>query len=259
MWKASALTFSVVDRNLVSGVDLEIRSGEVLAVLGPNGAGKSTLFRLLTGEIDPSAGTVEVDGKKRSTLPPLEQAQRCAVMPQQCEIPFPLTVEEVVLMGRTPYFGWSERPIDKKIAAEAMQRLDLAGMEQRQYPTLSGGEKQRVQFARALAQLGEPAEWPGKYLFLDEPASSLDLKHQHDLFRLTRELAQGGVGVFAVLHDLNLAALYADRLLLLQRGSVVICDGPEVVLDPVRIEAVFGQAVVVVRHPERNCPQVLSR
>jgi iron complex transport system ATP-binding protein len=199
----------------VAGVSLAVARGEIIGLLGPNGAGKSTLVRLLAGALRPAAGAVRLLGDPLATLAPRERARRVAVVPQEPAHELPFTALEVALLGRHPHLGGvafeSER--DVAIARGALERAGALELADRPVGTLSSGERQRVLFARALAQ-----ESP--LLLLDEPASFLDLRHQVELFDRLRELAGEGRGVLAVLHDLNLAAEYCDRVLLLRDGAL---------------------------------------
>lgn len=253
--QAADVTVTVGKRPLIDRVSCAIVPGEILAVLGPNGAGKSTLIRSLAGELKPSSGEVTLNGRSLSNYPAEAVARQRAVLPQTSPLAFPFAVEEVVLMGRAPHVIGVESETDREIVRETMRRADVSHLAQQNYLTLSGGEKQRVHWARVMAQL-EGVTGP-RYLLLDEPVSSLDMTHQHACLTLARELAAQGVGVLAVLHDLNLAAMYADRVLLLRQGRVVGQGSPAELLTVERIHDVFAQRVVVLPHPERNCPLIV--
>lgn len=240
---------------VLEDIDLQVRPGELLTVLGPNGAGKSTLLAALSGELAAARGEVLLDGRALADWPARQRACRLAVLPQQSSLAFPFRVDEVVGFGRLPHA--SGRCRDAQIVAAALAAADVAHLAGRDYLTLSGGERQRVQLARVLAQLW-PGE-PGQVLLLDEPTAMLDPQHQHLCLAAARQLAARGVAVLAVLHDLNLAARYGDRLLLLARGRVQALGDVESVLRPELIEAVFGLPVLVSRHPERGHPLVIAR
>lgn len=240
---------------VLAEVDLELRPGELLGVLGPNGAGKSSLLAALSGELQPAAGRVLLDGRALSAWPGRERAQRLAVLPQSPSLSFPFAVEEVVAMGRLPHATGRAR--DAEVVAAALAAADVAHLAGRSYLALSGGERQRVQLARVLAQL-----WPGgagQVLLLDEPTAMLDPLHQHAILQIVQQLAARGVAVLTVLHDLNLAARYCDRLLLLGAGRVRAFGAPEQVLQSGPIEAVFGLEVLVQTHPERGHPLIIVR
>lgn len=243
------------DKPVLSGIDLELRPGEVLGVLGPNGAGKSTLLAALCGELQPAAGEVTLDGRALGQWPGPERAQRLAVLPQQSTLNFAFRVEEVVGMGRLPHA--SGRARDAEIVEAALLAADAAHLAGRSYLALSGGERQRVHLARVLAQL-----WPGaqgQTLLLDEPTSMLDPLHQHTTLQAVREFASRGAAVLLILHDLNLAARYCDRLLLLGDGRPQVLGTPEEVLRAEPLQAVFGLEVLVQRHPERGHPLIVAR
>ncbi|UYP31384.1 heme ABC transporter ATP-binding protein [Pseudomonas sp. Z8(2022)] len=240
---------------VLSGIDLQLLSGEVLGVLGPNGAGKSTLLAAMTGELPASAGQVTLDQRALDDWPGPERARRLAVLPQSSSLNFAFRVEEVVAMGRLPH--GSGRVRDAQIVGEALHAADAAHLAGRSYLALSGGERQRVHLARVLAQL-----WPGgegRILLLDEPTSMLDPLHQHTCLQAVRRLAETGVAVLVILHDLNLAARYCDRLLLLERGRAHALGAPVDVLRAEPLQAVFGLEVLVQAHPERGHPLIVAR
>jgi iron complex transport system ATP-binding protein len=240
---------------VLSGIDLQLQAGEVLGVLGPNGAGKSTLLAALAGELPPSAGGVSLDRRPLGDWPGAERARRLAVLPQSSSLNFAFRVEEVVAMGRLPHA--SGRARDAQIVQEALRAADAAHLAGRSYLALSGGERQRVHLARVLAQL-----WPGgagQILLLDEPTSMLDPLHQHTCLQATRRLAEAGAAVLVILHDLNLAARYCDRLLLLEPGRAHAFGTPAEVLRAEPLQAVFGLEVLVQTHPERGHPLIVAR
>ncbi|MBX9754516.1 MAG: heme ABC transporter ATP-binding protein [Pseudomonadaceae bacterium] len=236
-------------------VNLQLLPGQVLGVLGPNGAGKSTLLAALSGELAASAGQVLLDGRALADWPGPERARRLAVLPQTSSLDFAFRVEDVVGMGRLPHS--SGRELDGQIIAAALKAADAAYLSGRNYLTLSGGERQRVHLARVLAQL-----WPGgagQTLLLDEPTSMLDPLHQHSTLQAVRDFAQRGAAVLVIVHDLNLAARYCDRLLLLANGRPQVLGSPDEVLQPDNLKAVFGLDVLVQRHPERDHPLIVIR
>ncbi|CAN7257652.1 heme ABC transporter ATP-binding protein [Pseudomonas sp. LjRoot277] len=240
---------------VLTDITLELKSGEVLGVLGPNGAGKSTLLAALCGELHADHGSVWLDDRELNQWAGTLRAQRLAVLPQVSTLDFAFRVEEVVGMGRLPH--QSGRVRDDEIVAAALHAADAGHLSGRSYLALSGGERQRVHLARVLAQL-----WPGEAgqtLLLDEPTSMLDPLHQHTTLQAVREFANRGAAVLVILHDLNLAARYCDRLLLLEGGRPVALDTPEQVLRPEPLKAVFGLEVLVQRHPERGHPLIIAR
>lgn len=242
---------------LLKEVSIHVRPGEVVAVLGPNGAGKSTLLKILCGDLSPTKGTVSMEGRGLASWDKKASAQIRAVLPQQSSLSFPFRVLEVVLMGRSPHLRGPETQRDYAIARAALQEAGVAPLADRLYPTLSGGEGQRVQLGRVLAQIWEAADGKPRYLLLDEPTSSLDLAHQHQTLTLARAFAERQVGVLVVLHDLNLAAQYADRVLLLKEGRTVATGPPKQVLQADIIEAVYEIPIAVIPHPHLACPLVV--
>jgi iron complex transport system ATP-binding protein len=245
------------DATLVQGVSAAVRPGRLTAVVGPNGAGKTTLLRVASGELAPSEGSVEMDGAPLDALSEREQARRRAVLPQQSQLHFAFSVLEVVLMGRTPHLDGAESPRDWAVAETALDAVGMSDFAERAFPTLSGGEAQRVHLARALAQIWDAPDAGHRYLLLDEPTASLDLAYQHDVLQTARALADDGTGVLAVLHDLNLAAQYADRVLVLRQGSAFAQGSPADVFTPSVIRDVFGIPVRILDHPAHPCPLIV--
>jgi iron complex transport system ATP-binding protein len=251
---ASAITVRAGGKALLSGVSLEVAAGETVALVGPNGAGKSTLLRVLSGELKPASGAVALKGRPLAAYAPRELALHRAVLSQATHVAFPFTVGEVVRMGAGDRHG---RTIDD-LAEAALADVELSAFRDRIITTLSGGEQQRAHFARVLLQLacGEAAHGPG-LLLLDEPTASLDLKHQLDLIEAVGRCSRRGVAVVAILHDLNLAALSADRIVVLDRGAVAASGKPsETVTDDV-LGRVFGVANAVNRVPVPGAPFIL--
>jgi iron complex transport system ATP-binding protein len=250
--EARHASFRVGAKALVDGVDLRIEAGELVALVGPNGAGKSTLCSLLSGDLRPTAGAVHLDGLELTGYSPGELARRRAVLPQKSMLAFPFPVREVVLMGRYPHLArWrAPGPADRAIARQAMRDADVMELADRAFTTLSGGEQTRVALARVLAQ-----DVP--VLLLDEPTTALDLRHQHDVLRVCRRLADQGAAVLVVLHDLGLASAWADRVGVLRAGRLVACGRPHDVLSPELVVDVFAQPVTVVEHPDERWPVVL--
>ena len=245
-------------RRLLDEVSLAVIPGELLVIIGANGAGKSTLLRCLGAELTPAAGEVQMNGRPLARWAPRDSAKRRAVLPQASPLGFPFTGLEVALMGRIP-FG-APGPGDIRIAGAALAAAEAAHLAERRYTTLSGGERQRVHLARVLAQLWEPLpDGEPRYLLLDEPTASLDLAHQHALLRLARAWAAADVGVLIVLHDLNLAAQYADRIAMLKGGRLLVVGTPAEVLRPEAIAEAFGLEVHCLRHPELDCPLIVPK
>jgi len=258
MLAAEAATFEIRKRALVHEVSLAVKPGELLAILGPNGAGKSTLLRMLCGETKTTRGTIALDGRPLHEVTARARAQRLAVLPQQTNVPFALTSLEIVMLGREPHLQSVQTLRDREIAFLAMEAADVLPLAEREFPSLSGGEKARVQLARVLAQIWEPQSAALRFLLLDEPSAALDFGHQHHVLRLVREWADAGVGVVAILHDLNLAAQYADRIAILNCGRLIAEGTPREVLDADTVEAAFGWRARILTHPEGGWPIVVS-
>lgn len=231
MIRAENIHFSYGDRKILNGIHLELRSGELTTILGRNGEGKSTLFRLLTGELQPGIGSVQINGKCIKTMDWKELARVRSVLPQESQVTFPLTNYEVVELGRSPHP--KDIHSDRHAVRRSMELTDTWQLRDRFFYQLSGGEKKRVQIARVLCQLETSQDSHGKgILFLDEPVNALDILLQHRVMEILRHLADVGYTVFLVLHDWNLAGLYSDRILILKEG-VVLGDGkPDEVLTP---------------------------
>ncbi len=240
MIEAADLVVRRGGRILLDGVSVTIREGEVPAVVGPNGAGKTTLLRVISGEWRAEGGTVRMDGRDLSAYTAVDLARRRAVLRQDTVLPFPFTVSEVVGLGRLPHEAAASRQENERIVLEEMVRAEVDHLADRLYPTLSGGERQRTQLARAFAQIRGSAVEGGRYMLMDEPTASQDLAHQHRLLRLARGLAASGVGVLVVLHDLNLAARYADRLIVLKDGRKAAEGPPDEVMTPELVREVFS-------------------
>ncbi len=241
---------------LLNEVTLKVLPGQITAVLGPNGAGKTSLLRVLTGDIAPSRGVVMLDDKALPAYTSQERARRIAVLPQHSVLDFPFSVEEVVLLGRTPHDTGLARDIE--IVHETLEAVDAVYLKQRNYTHLSGGERQRVHLARVLAQIWEPEENASRYLVLDEPTASFDLAHQEMTMALVDRLANEQVAVIMVLHDLNLAAKCAHTMVMLQCGRLLTQGTPDQVLTRETVRAVFEVDASIGRHPRTNTPLVLT-
>ncbi|WP_158044710.1 heme ABC transporter ATP-binding protein [Skermanella pratensis] len=257
MIRATEATLRRRGRALVDRVSLDLRPGTLTAVLGPNGAGKSSLVRLLSGEAAPDAGTVTLDGFPLAKWEPELLARRRAVLSQSVTLSFPLSAGEVATLGRAPHRTRATRAETVRIVERALRAADALHLAGRSYPSLSGGEQQRVQFARVLAQLDDPADPSARYLILDEPTSSLDIRHQAQLLGLARGLAHQGWAVLAVLHDPNLAAVHADRIVLMRDGRVLTAGDPWSVMTPEYLTAAFDHPVLVSRRTDLDRPLIV--
>lgn len=236
--QASKLDFSIDGKKLLSGVSFSAQPGEVLAVLGSNGAGKSTLLRLLSRDLKPDKGEITLNRVALSVWPNQELARCRAMLTQQTTVSFPFTTAEMVMMGRYPHFRLKPSPLDKNVIRHVMQFTGIVHLQDRNYLSLSGGEQQRVQLARVLAQLWDHS-FQQKLLLLDEPVSALDIEYQHQVMQLIRKLATLGATVIVVVHDLNLAYRYADKFLLLKRGHL-LAHGDRSVLTTSGIREAFN-------------------
>ena len=254
---AENISYDIAGIDLVKDVSLTVKPGEVLAIIGPNGAGKSTFLKLLSGEIKPSAGSITLEQTDIRNWSKLDYARKRAVMPQSTIIAFPFTVFEVVLLGRSPHIRGVEDERDQAIALDAMQMTEVRELAMRYYDTLSGGEKQRVQFARVLTQIWDDEQIHTRYLFLDEPVAGMDPAHQHEALKIAREFSRREVGVLVVLHDINLAAMYADRIAVFHGGVLYHCGKPDQVLTEPLIKEVFGLDVMLQNHPTWGCSMVI--
>lgn len=239
MLEAKNLSLQVSNKWLVRGLDYRFTPGKHYAICGPNGAGKSTFLKLLALELPASEGAVYYDELKANYRHLAMLSCYRAVLSQHLEVGFPLTVEEIVLMGRYPHAGTTTPLHNEEICNKVMDWVDVTQFAGRDYNTLSGGEKQRVQFARVLSQIWEVPKDKTRYLMLDEPITFLDLKHQVEFLQKVRELVDEHTVVISVLHDLNLVMQYADEVLLMNGGSIYETGTPTEVLKPVNIREVF--------------------
>ncbi|GAA3121833.1 heme ABC transporter ATP-binding protein [Streptosporangium carneum] len=236
MIDADSVSLSVGSTPLLSEVSMRVAAGELVAVVGPNGAGKSSLLSVLAGDVAPSSGSVTLDGLPLRSLRPARLARMRAVLPQRVTVAFPFTVAEVVAMGL--YGSRLTAPEEEEVVSGAMAATDVAHLAGRAYPTLSGGEQARVSLARVLAQRAP-------VLLLDEPTAALDIRHQEQVMGVARDRSLAEDAVAVVLHDLNLAAAYADRVVVMRSGVVVADGAPAEVLASDMLSEVYGCAVDV--------------
>ena len=247
------LTVNYGERTVLKNISLDIHAGEVVALIGPNGAGKTTLVKSLSGVLRPKSGSARIGEQDLYQLSSAQRARVLAVVPQARNLPEAFSVWETVLIGRTPYLGWLGQPSPKDIERSrwALRRTGTADFAERRMGELSGGEQQRVLLARALAQ-----DTP--ILLLDEPTAHLDLRHQSLILNLVRELAQEQqLAVLMVLHDLNLVALYADRVALLVEGHLRALGTPVEVITPARLMEAYDVPLQVIPHPTNGTPFIV--
>lgn len=259
MIDVQSLSLRLGQRQILRDVSFSAAPGALTAVIGPNGSGKSTLMKAICRDL-PFTGAVSINGHDLAGITPMQAATMRAVLPQSSSLPFPFTVREVVAMGLTA--GRSGLPLDaaKRLPEMALAAVDLADFGGRFYGEISGGEQQRVQLARVLCQVWMPVlDGVPRYLFLDEPVSSLDVKHQLMIMDVARRYADNGGGVIAILHDLNLAAMYADTILALRDGQVAGFGTPAEVLTDELIADVFGCQLRVGATPAPGQPFVLPQ
>ena len=263
MLQASNITYRVREKELISDISVSFPPGSLHLIIGPNGAGKSTLIKVLARLLRPQKGIVQYKGVDVRDAREADLAKYRAVLSQAIEVAFPLTVREVVMMGRYPHFGGRPGPVDEKIVDQVMSHFDVTEFSARDYQTLSGGERQRVNFARVLAQLwhdgneirsnnGSSSTTVCRYLFLDEPLTFLDIRHQIDFMKKVRDFSnQRDVVTVGVVHDLNLAARFADQIVLLNQGRFVAGGTPAEVLTSALIRGAFGVEpfFVSTKHP----------
>ncbi len=256
MISARNITVTRSNRHLLDDVSIELKPGTFSVIIGPNGAGKSTLMKVLCGEMKPDAGSVSYGKTDLSLFSPIQLARLRAVLPQSTVLTFPFTALEIVRMGAVAQ--GSRAPEEQ--ARRALSKVGLNGFEGRAYNMLSGGEQQRVQFARALAQVPNAVEQgEGRVLLLDEPTSSLDLGHQISVLETARDFALAGGTVLAILHDLNLAAEFADQLIVMHRGAVTACGPALETINDGTIARVYGIGGAVGRLPANHIAYVLPQ
>lgn len=254
MIKVKELTYRIGKKELVSQLNFEAAAGELVVILGANGAGKSTLMKLLCKEIEPSSGEILLDNKDLKTWKLAELAKQRAVLAQQNTISISFIVNELVMMGRYPHFQQQPSDTDISIVREVMIETGITHLASRDYNTLSGGEQQRVQLARVLAQIYDAKN---ACLFLDEPTNGLDLLYQQQMMELARKLANKGYCVVCILHDINFASRFADKIMMLKNGKMVAMGAPVDVINCENIHETFSINVRLLPCEGYNCPLVI--
>ncbi len=245
MLEARDVSVSIGGRKIVSETSLTATPGEVTAIVGPNGSGKTTLLKALSGDL-PYQGHVTINGHDIAAIAPWKLAQMRAVLPQATSLSFPFTVREIVRLGIIGGRSGALAGEDARLPDRALAAVDLDGFAGRFYQELSGGEQQRVQLARVLCQVWAPVlEGAPRYLLLDEPVSSLDIRHQLIIMKIARDFASRGGGVVAILHDLNLTAMFADNVLVMHKGRGAVAGTPQEVLTDDTLERVFHVSLKV--------------
>ncbi|MDJ1496516.1 heme ABC transporter ATP-binding protein [Cytophagaceae bacterium DM2B3-1] len=257
--------YHIAGRPLLQNVSFVAETGQLLAIIGANGAGKSTLLKILSKELAPDSGKVEMRGENLKSIRNNQLARFRAVLAQNNALAFNFNVSELVMMGRYPHFDGSPSKQDHEIVEYALQQTDITHLRDRIFLTLSGGEQQRVLLAKVLAQLTDiediyglphPVPQP-KYLLLDEPITGLDLYHQHNLLEIIRTLTLRNFCVIAILHDLNLTMQYADKVLILNSGKTIAFGKPVQVMTPANIFSAFHIPVDIIHPPEYTHPFIV--
>jgi iron complex transport system ATP-binding protein len=257
MLRTENIHYSIGKKIILNGISAQFKPGDFNMILGPNGSGKSTFLKIFSGEISKYNGSVYYGDEKIAGIKKEELAKQRAVMSQQPELSFPLTVEEVVMMGRYPHFTFNPNKKDIDICRQVMERMNLSSFSERNYLTLSGGEKQRVQYTRVLAQIWEKPTAGYRYLFLDEPLTSLDINYQQEFLQIAREFANEHTILIAVMHDINLAIQYADQLYFLKQGNLVVNGSPDKVISPELLKHVFDVDISIIDNPVSKKPLVI--
>lgn len=257
MLRTANISYRIGKKKILNGITAEFKPGEFNMILGPNGSGKSTFLKIFSGEIQGYEGSVFYNEDNISILKKEELAKYRAVMSQQPELSFPLMVEEVVMMGRYPHFTFSPGAKDEAICREVMEQMNLLAFKERNYLTLSGGEKQRVQYARVLAQIWNRPVSGYRYLFLDEPLTSLDINYQQEFLRIAQAFKKEDTILVAVMHDINLATQYSDKIFFMKEGNLVAHGHPADILSESLLEEVFSIKASIISNPVTHTPLVI--
>lgn len=257
MISANGVSFHVGKKVLLQQTDVHFEEGRFHVIMGANGAGKSTLLKVLSGDQEPSTGNVSLGGKDLAVYGKKALALKRAVLSQHYHVTFPITVKDVVLMGRYPFYEANPTAHDRQICQKAMALMEVEKFAGRDYTTLSGGEAQKVQMSRVLSQIWNEAGEEGKVLFLDEPVSHLDVKYQYQLMRIAKDFCRQKTTVIAILHDINLAIAFADRILFMKEGEIrhVVEDATQIT--PAIIEDTFGVPSTILRESNHPKPIVV--
>jgi iron complex transport system ATP-binding protein len=259
MLEVNNLSFTIGNQPILRNVSACFEPGKFSVIIGPNGSGKTTLLKIMSREITSFSGAVTYDGKtlRQKDVPAFSKTR--AVLSQHSELSFPLSVEEVVMMGRYPHFSHSPGAKDRQVVTDMLELMGIAHLRERNYLTLSGGEKQKTHYARVLSQIQGEETGVVKYLMLDEPIAFMDLNYQHEFLKIARMIAKSNVVVIAVIHDLNLALQYADSVLALNKGQVLMQDVPGKVVTPELIETLYRMKGSVFHHPGAAFPVLVVK
>jgi iron complex transport system ATP-binding protein len=244
---------------ILDSISISFQPGKLSMIIGPNGSGKSSLLKIISNEIHAYSGSVLYESKILSRKDTPQLAKIRAVLSQHSELSFPLSVQEVILMGRYPHFASNPSAHDREVVQEVMIKMDIGHLCERNYLTLSGGEKQKTHFARVLAQIWDIPDQGCRYLFLDEPIAFMDLNFQHEFLRIAKSLADSNTVVVAVIHDLNLAIQYADCIVALNKGKLIAEGLPGNVISPALIEEMYGMKSKLLKHAEVSFPILVTQ
>lgn len=250
------LSLNIGTKQILKNINITLSPSEHVVILGANGAGKSTLLKALSGETVQYSGDIKINQQNLKALSSKTLARMRSVMPQEIHLNFPFRIREVVEMGSAPFPPSLE---EAQIVTQCLETFEVQHLQEQLYPSLSGGEKQRVQLARVFCQLSSRKHaLADRYLFLDECSSALDPSHQFHVFEQVRALCKQGIGVLSIVHDLNLAARFADRIILMNKGEVLAEGSPEAVLTPDKLESAYGIETQVIQHPVHDYPLIVS-
>jgi iron complex transport system ATP-binding protein len=259
MLKLENISFQIGKKKILNDVNITFQPGKFSMILGPNGSGKSSLLKIFSGSERNFKGKVYYNGVDLATISNETLAKKRAVLSQQSQLQFPLQVKDVVMMGRYPHFSFQPLKQDQEICMEVIATMQLHHLQNRNYLSLSGGEKQRVHFARILAQLWTIPEQDSRYLFLDEPLNSLDIHFQQEFLQIAKSFLGPLTVLVAIIHDINLALRYSDQLSFLKDGEIIATGTPNEMVTPEIIEHVFSVKSAVMKHPFGDYPLVLIR
>lgn len=254
MIELSDINFHIKGKPLLKQINLSVAAGEITAILGPNGAGKSSLLRIISKELRPHSGQISYNGENIRSIGTCMLSRIRAVMSQHSHIVFPFSAEKVVELGAIAHESKRNRTAMVK---EVMELTDTLRFKDREIQSLSGGERQRVHFARVLLQIWEPKPYP-RFLLLDEPTSSMDIAQQHQLLQMAAKLKSQNIGIMAILHDLNLAAQYADKVVLMRAGKIIHSGNTHEVLQSSWLAQTYDHPLSVIYNPENNQPVIIS-
>jgi len=254
MIEVKNISYSISGKCILQPSSFSVETGEITVLLGPNGAGKSTLLRILAGELSPDHGNILINQVALEELHPEALARKRAVLTQHYAVPLPFSCEEIVMMGRYPHYKQSTEAKNKRIINQCMKEMEVLPFAHRMFNTLSGGEQQRIQMARVLAQLADTKGGEERILLLDEPTSSLDYLQQQLILSKIRTLAKKGYTIILVLHDLNLAAQYADKILLLKDGYILADGSSNEVLQPSLLSMAYELDIEIITDEDYSFP-----